>query len=121
MIAKAAADGARLIVLTEMYATGFSMRPERIGEDEGGPNEQFLVDRAREHDAYLVASIAQRGTDGRYRNNAVVAAPDGAVHRYAKIHPFTYSGEHEHYDAGERAPHRRRRRSPSVTFSSVMT
>jgi predicted amidohydrolase len=30
----------------------------------------------------------------------VLAAPDGTVHRYAKVHPFTYSGEHEHYDAG---------------------
>ena len=100
MIAKAAADGARVIVLSEMYATGFSMRPERIGEDEGGPNEAFLLDCARTHDAYLIASIAQRGPDGRYRNNAVVAGPDGSVQRYAKIHPFTYAGEHEKYDAG---------------------
>src|SRR5439155_18204568 len=85
MIAKAAADGARLIVLAEMFATGFSMEPERIAEDEGGPNERFLLEAAAEHGAYLVASIAQRGTDGRYRNNAVVAAPTGEVTRYAKI------------------------------------
>jgi predicted amidohydrolase len=101
MIAKAAADGARLIVLSEMFATGFSMHPERVAEDEGGPSEQFLLDRAAEHDAYLVASLAQRAADGSYRNNAIVAAPDGRVHRYAKIHPFTYSGEHEHYAAGD--------------------
>ncbi len=101
MIAKAAADGAGLIVLAEMYATGFSMRPERVGEDEGGPNEQFLLEQAREHNVHLIASIAQRGPDGRYRNNAVVARPDGTAHRYAKIHPFSYSGEHEHYDAGD--------------------
>jgi predicted amidohydrolase len=100
MIAKAAAEGARLIVLSEMFATGFSMRPERVAEDEGGPNEQFLLAQAAEHNAYLVGSIAQRGKDGRYRNNGIVAAPDGMVHRYAKIHPFTYSGEHEHYSAG---------------------
>lgn len=101
LIAKAAADGARLIVLSEMFATGFSMHTDRIGEDEGGPNEQFLLDRAREHDAYLLASIAQRGADGRYRNNAVLAGPDGTAQRYAKIHPFSYSGEHEHYAAGD--------------------
>jgi predicted amidohydrolase len=102
MIAQAAAGGAGLIVLTEMYATGFSMRPERVAEDEGGPNEQFLLAQAAEHSAHLIASIAQRGADGKYRNNAVVAAPDGAVHRYAKIHPFSYSGEHERYAAGDR-------------------
>ncbi|HEX3337393.1 MAG TPA: nitrilase-related carbon-nitrogen hydrolase [Jatrophihabitans sp.] len=102
MIARAAGDRARLIVLSEMYATGFSMHPEQIAEDEGGPNEQFLVERAAEHDAWLVASIAQRAADGRYRNNAVIASPDGTVRRYAKIHPFSYAGEHERYAAGDR-------------------
>jgi predicted amidohydrolase len=101
MIARAAGAGARLIALTEMYATGFSMRPEEIAEDEGGPNEQFLIEQAAEHDAWLVASIAQRGSDGNYRNNAVLAGPDGAVRRYAKIHPFSFAGEHERYAAGE--------------------
>jgi predicted amidohydrolase len=100
MIAQAAAAQARVVVLSEMFATGFSMRPERIAEDEGGPSEQFLVDQAGQHQAWLIASIAQRGTDGRYRNNAVVAGPDGRVSRYSKIHPFSYAGEHEHYAAG---------------------
>lgn len=101
LIAQAAASGARLVVLTEMFATGFSMRPERIAEDEGGPSEIFLVDQARKHGVTIIASVAQRGADGRYRNNGIVAAPDAPVRRYAKIHPFTYSGEHEHYTAGE--------------------
>jgi len=102
LIAQAASAGARLIALTEMFATGFSMHPEDISEDEGGPNEQFLLEQAALHDAHLVASIAQRGADGRYRNNAVLASPDGTVHRYAKIHPFSFAGEHEHYAAGDR-------------------
>jgi predicted amidohydrolase len=100
LIAQAAGAGARIIALTEMYATGFSMHPERIAEDEGGPNEQFLIDQAREHNAWLVGSIAQHSASGNPRNVAVLAAPDGAVHRYAKIHPFSYAGEHERYDAG---------------------
>lgn len=101
-ITKAAAAGAGLIVLSEMFATGFSMRPERIAEDEGGPVEQFLLAQAAEHGAHLIASVAQRRSDGRFVNNAIVAAPDGTVHRYAKIHPFSYAGEHEHYAAGDR-------------------
>jgi predicted amidohydrolase len=101
LIAEAAGQGAELIVLTEMYATGFSMNPDKIAEDEGGPNEQFLCDQAAAHGVHVAASIAQRGTDGNYRNNAVVAAPDGSVvARYAKIHPFSYAGEHERYAAG---------------------
>jgi len=102
LIAQAAAEGARLIILTEMFATGFSMHPERIAEDEGGPSEQFLRTQARDHDAYLIASIAQRGSDGKFRNNAIVASPDGTMERYAKIHPFSYAREHEHYAAGEK-------------------
>ena len=102
MIAEAAAGGAELIVLTEMFATGFSMEPELIAQEEGGPSEQFLIEQARVHDAHLIASLAQRGPDGRHRNNAIVAAPDGAVARYAKIHPFSYAHEHEHYTAGDR-------------------
>jgi predicted amidohydrolase len=100
LIAKAASDGARLIVLAEMFATGFSMHPERIAEDEGGPTEQFLLAQAAEHNAFLIASVAQRGADGLFRNNAIVASPTGFVARYAKIHPFSYAHEHEHYAAG---------------------
>ena len=55
----------------------FFHAPERIAEDEGGPSEQFLIDQARQHKAWLIASVAQRGADGRARNNAVVAGPDG--------------------------------------------
>jgi predicted amidohydrolase len=101
LIAEAARDGAGLIVLSEMFATGFSMQPERIAEDEGGPSERFLLDQAATHGAHLIASLAQRGADGNYRNNAIVAAPDGTVQRYAKIHPFSFAGEHERYTAGE--------------------
>ena len=102
LVAQAVDQGAALVVLTEMYATGFSMHPERVAEDEGGPNEQFLIEQARAHGVHVIASIAQRGADGRYRNNAVVAQRDGTVQRYAKIHPFSYAGEHERYAAGER-------------------
>lgn len=102
MIARAVAGGARLVVLTEMFATGFSMYPERIAEDEGGPIEQFLLAQAAGHDVHVVASIAQRDTAGQYRNNCVLAGPEGVVARYPKIHPFSYAHEHEHYTAGEK-------------------
>jgi predicted amidohydrolase len=100
LIAQAAAQGARLIALAEMFATGFSMLPERIAEEPGGPNEQFLVDQARRHGAWLIASVAQYGQRGRPTNVAILAAPDGTTYRYDKIHPFSYAGEHEKYDAG---------------------
>ena len=111
MIAQAAGAHARVIVLTEMFATGFSMSPDQIAEDEGGPSEQFLIDQARLHDAWLIASIAQRGADGRYRNNAVVAAPDGVARRYTKIDPFSLRPRGRALRGRHQAPDRRHRRA----------
>lgn len=103
LIAQAAAGGAGLIVLTEMYATGFSMDVDAIAEVPGGPNEQFLIEQAAGHGCWLLASIAQWAqTDSHHRaqNVAVLAGPTGQLHRYPKVHPFSYSGEQEHYAAG---------------------
>ncbi len=100
-IRAAAADGAGLVVLPEMWPTGFSMAPERVGEDEGGPSERFMADLARSTGAALCGSIARRAAEGaRARNVCVVAQPDGTLHHYAKIHPFRYGGEAAHYEGG---------------------
>jgi predicted amidohydrolase len=102
MIERAAADGARLVVLTEMYATGFSMKTDRIAEPIDGPGARFLVDQARAHDVWVCASVPERAEpSARPFNQLVLAAPDGSTRRYAKIHPFTFGREHEHYTAGE--------------------
>jgi predicted amidohydrolase len=102
MIARAADAGARLVVATEMYATGFSMHPEQVAEPAGGPSTQFLVDQATERGIWLCASLPELA-DGATRpyNMLVLAAPDGSVQRYAKVHPFSYGHEHEHYTAGD--------------------
>ncbi len=101
MIEAAAATGARLVVLTEMFATGFSMKTDRVSEDPDGPSAQFLVDQARANGVWVCASLPERvDADDLPFNQLVVAAPDGTTHRYAKIHPFTFGREHEHYSAG---------------------
>jgi predicted amidohydrolase len=101
LLGQAVAGGARLVVLTEMYATGFSMDVDQVAEVSGGPNEQFLIEQAAEHGVWVVGSISQRvGTEGKAANVAVLAGPAGQLHRYAKIHPFSYSGEDRYYQAG---------------------
>ena len=102
MVAAAAARGARLVVLSEMYSTGFSMKTERVAEPFDGPSVAFLVEQARANDVWVCGSLPERADeDALPANSLVLAAPDGAVHRYAKIHPFTYAREHEHYAAGD--------------------
>jgi predicted amidohydrolase len=101
LVADAAAAGARLVVLTEMFATGFSLATDRIAEPVDGPSSQFLADQARDLRIWVCGSIAERAAGAsRPTNSLVLAGPDGAVHRYAKVHPFSYAGEHERFDAG---------------------
>ena len=99
-VAAAKAAGASLVVLPEMYACGFSMNAEAIAETPGGPSTAFLRHMAAEHGVWITGSVPERQADGRPKNTLIVAAPDGTLTRYAKIHPFTFAGEHEHYDAG---------------------
>jgi predicted amidohydrolase len=91
-----------LVVLPEMFATGFSMNVERIAEGPDGPTHRFLAETAREHQAYVVGGVVSRDADGRGRNEAVVFGPDGReVARYCKLHPFSFGGETAHYAAGQ--------------------
>ena len=102
LLAQAADAGARLAVLTEMFASGFSMHTERIAEPPDGPSAAFLVEQAAKHSMWTCGSVPERDDpDALPANTLVLAAPDGALHRYRKIHPFRYSGEHERYRAGD--------------------
>lgn len=101
-VAAAAAAGARLVVLCEMYSTGFSLATDRTAEPPDGPSTAFLADRAAAHDVWIGGSLPVTVPGGLPRNRFVLAAPDGTLHHYDKIHPFTYSGEHEWFGAGDR-------------------
>jgi predicted amidohydrolase len=101
LVERAVEAGARLVVLTEMFSTGFSMAAERIAEPVDGPSSSWLVDQAARACAWFGASVPTL-LDGFARpvNAFILASPDGQVVRYAKRHPFTHAGEHTHYDAG---------------------
>ncbi|TPW15067.1 MAG: putative carbon-nitrogen hydrolase [Acidimicrobiaceae bacterium] len=102
LIAAAAGAGARLVLLTETFSTGFAVDTPGLAEPEGGPSSQFLIDQAGANDAWVCGSCPETGDDGDPRpyNSFVLAGPDGTVHRYRKIHPFGYGGEDKHFRAG---------------------
>jgi predicted amidohydrolase len=102
LVAAAAGAGARIALLSETFSTGFSMSPT-IGEPEGGPSSGFLADQAKEHGIWVGGSCAEvpPGDDERPYNTFVLAGPGGEVHRYRKIHPFSYGKEHERFRAGD--------------------
>ena len=102
LVARAAGAGAEFVLLSETFSTGFSMTPG-IGEPEGGPSAQFLQAQAAEHDIWVAGSCPEVAPDGDLPYNSfVLAGPDGTVHRYRKLHPFTHGGEHERFRAGEK-------------------
>jgi predicted amidohydrolase len=102
VLAAAAGSGARLIVLSEMFAVGFSMNVDLTAEGEDGPTTSWLVEQAARRDAWICGTVPVRvpGVQLPF-NTFVLASPAGAVHRYRKIHPFTYGGERDAFSAGE--------------------
>ncbi|KAF0805979.1 carbon-nitrogen family hydrolase [Alcanivorax sp. S71-1-4] len=95
-----AAQGADVVILPEMFTTGFSMAPERLAEAADGPTRDWLLGHARALDAAITGSVIVRTDSGQYVNRLYWAQPDGTLLHYDKRHLFRMAGEHEHYAAG---------------------
>lgn len=93
-------SGAKLLVVPEMFATGFSMRAEAMAA-HAPAIRAFLSETAARHDVWIVGGYAEPG-DQRPANACSLVAPDGSERlHYRKIHPFSLAHEPEHYEAGE--------------------
>jgi omega-amidase len=91
-----------LIVLPEMFATGFSRSLEATRQADPPETEQFARDLALSHGCFVVAGSVGKGTDSRGRNEAITFSPEGTLlGRFAKLHPVSYAGEHLVHEAGE--------------------
>jgi len=102
VVARAADAGARLVVLAEMFAVGFSMNIDVTAEAADGPTSAWLVDQAAKHGTAVCGTVPIRVAGERLAYNTfVLATPAGELHRYRKIHPFTYGGEREAFAAGD--------------------
>ena len=92
--------GAELYVLPEMFSTGFDMEPDECAEPMGGPSLQWMTAKARETGAAICASMATAVELFTFTNRMYFVAPEGEVTVYDKRHLFSYSGEDQHYTAG---------------------
>ena len=93
------AEATDLILLPEMFTTGFSMNALANAELPGGDTEQWLQTLAVQHDCALAGSIAVRVDAGVY-NRMLFATPRGVQH-YDKRHLFRMAGEHNRYLPGK--------------------
>ncbi|MCB0698017.1 MAG: amidohydrolase [Chitinophagaceae bacterium] len=90
-----------VVVLPEMFSTGFSMAPERLAETMEGFTVQWMKDIARKYGCILTGSLIIE-EDGNYYNRMLWVQPDGKIGQYDKRHLFGYANEDEHYTAGEK-------------------
>jgi len=88
-----------LIVLPEMFTTGFSMAAPALAETMDGPTVAWLRERAAAHDAVVTGSLIIQEND-TYYNRLLWVRPDGSLRTYDKRHLFTLAGEQHVYTPG---------------------
>ena len=94
------ADQADLIVLPEMFTTGFSMNAEAFAEDVNGPTLKWMKHMAQKFDCALVGSIIFK-ENSHYFNRLFFIQPNGEAFHYDKRHTFTLVGEDKTYQSGK--------------------
>ncbi len=90
-----------LIVLPEMFSTGFSMEPEKLAEDMEGTTVKWMKRISAEKKVVLTGSIIIQ-ENGKYFNRLIWMLPTGEYGVYDKRHLFGYAGEHHHYTPGQK-------------------
>lgn len=88
-----------LIVLPEMFPTGFSMNAAALAEPPEGPSLEWMKQMAASKDAAVTGSVIVE-EKGSFFNRLFFVFPDGSHKQYDKRHTFTLAGEHEVYEAG---------------------
>jgi omega-amidase len=89
-----------VVVLPEMFSTGFSMAPERLAEPMDGVAVQWMAAMARKNRCILTGSLIIE-EDGKYYNRMLWVQPDGHIVHYDKRHLFAHATEDLHYARGQ--------------------
>ena len=94
-------DKTEIVVLPEMFSTGFSMKPELLAETMDGPTVAWMKSIASSKRVVLTGSLIIE-EEGHYYNRLIWMLPNGQYGYYDKRHLFAYAGEHEHYSPGSK-------------------
>ncbi len=88
-----------LIVLPEMFTTGFTMNPLKFADPLNGPALQWMAKKAKEKNAVITGSVPVNEGTNCY-NRLFWVEPSGTVSTYDKRHLFRMAGEDKHYAMG---------------------
>ena len=90
-----------IIVLPEMFNTGFSMQPEKLAETMDGPTIDWMKRLAETKKAIITGSLIIK-EDNQFFNRLIWMLPNGELGYYDKRHLFAYAGEDQHYTPGNK-------------------
>ncbi len=90
-----------LVILPEMFTTGFSMKTEKLAEKMDGRSFAWLQEQASKINKIIIGSIIIKD-QGAYFNRLFVIFTDGNYEYYDKRHLFRMGNEHKHYSAGNK-------------------
>lgn len=104
MIAESADMKAQLIILPELFSTGYMVTAHdlELAEAIPGPTTEWLTELAIRYHVYIAAAIIEKGEDGTLYDTAVIAGPEGYVNKYRKIH--LWGTEPERFARGTTLP-----------------
>jgi omega-amidase len=90
-----------IVILPEMFSTGFSMKPQLLAEKMDGPTMAWMKTIAAQKKIILTGSLIIE-EEGNYFNRLIWMLPNGQYGYYDKRHRFAFAGENEQYTAGHR-------------------
>ena len=90
-----------LVLLPEMFTTGFSMEAEKLAETIPGTTFSWMQNQAQKLDAAVAGSYIVKD-ENQYYNRLLFVRPDGTFDQYDKRHLFTLAGEHKAYIPGQK-------------------
>jgi predicted amidohydrolase len=91
----------QIVILPEMFSTGFSMQAEQLAEDINGATIEWMKHVAATKKIILTGSLIIKD-NGQYFNRLIWMLPNGEFAYYNKRHLFAYAGENQHYTAGNK-------------------
>ena len=94
-------DKTEIVILPEMFSTGFSMRPQALAETMDGETIQWMKKIAMSEKIILTGSLIIKEED-KYFNRLIWMLPNGHYGIYDKRHRFGFAGEDEHFSAGNK-------------------
>lgn len=93
-------EGTDIIILPEMFTTGFTMNAQAMAEPMNGPAVEWMKEKAREKNCVITGSMIIR-ENGAFFNRLIWMSPDGSSLQYDKRHLFRLAHEEQSYAPGK--------------------